>query len=404
MRVELGVYPATRPFRPLLNTPLPVVPNVLTAFVTGPDGEDIHCDALGRVKLRFPWDRSARADDSTSHWVPVLQDNTGESMGIPRVGWEVAVAFDGGDPNRPYVVGRVYNGADPVPEPLPAGRTKSALRSLSSPSREGVNEIWMEDAAGRELMSVQAQRDQHVNVGKDKTLRVGNVASSQVVGSQETAIGGNSSSSVGATQLAAVGGNQSVSVAGSRERSTDGTEENVVDGSRLLLVAGAHVRLIGGMDTVAAKSLLTELIGGAEVEGSIGANHAHADILHTLTVGGAVIEAAGAAKTETTTQGRKETVGGSFKTNASGNIDHTVGKRTTTAAGAYEVTAKELLLSSDKSLSISGSTVELYTPTITIKVGASTVVLDGTGVSIDSPKVSIVGSGATALNSAALND
>jgi hypothetical protein len=58
----------------------------MTGFVTGPAGEDVHTDEMGRVKVIFPWDRRQPADDRCSDWIPVLQDNTGHSVGVPRVG------------------------------------------------------------------------------------------------------------------------------------------------------------------------------------------------------------------------------------------------------------------------------------------------------------------------------
>ena len=53
------------PYRP--DAPAkPRVEGPQMAIVTGPAGEEIHCDAFGRVKVRFPWDRSGRADDTAS--------------------------------------------------------------------------------------------------------------------------------------------------------------------------------------------------------------------------------------------------------------------------------------------------------------------------------------------------
>ena len=76
----------------------PILSGPVTGIVTGPAGADIHCDSLGRVKVHFHWDRLLPYDDDCSHWVPVLQDNTGHSVAIPRIGWEVLVHFLEGDP------------------------------------------------------------------------------------------------------------------------------------------------------------------------------------------------------------------------------------------------------------------------------------------------------------------
>ena len=78
---------------------------------------------------------------------------------IPRIGQEVIVDFLGGDPDRPVVVGRVFTALQNAPYGLPANKTRSGFRSNSSPSNGGFSELMFEDAAGRELVRFQAERD-----------------------------------------------------------------------------------------------------------------------------------------------------------------------------------------------------------------------------------------------------
>ncbi|WEF33632.1 DUF2345 domain-containing protein [Pseudoduganella chitinolytica] len=98
-------------------------PRLQSALVVGPAGEEIHCDELGRIKVRFPCTRAedhdhaqgAGASDSErdSAWVRVASSWAGERWGalaLPRVGTEVIVDFLGGDPDKPIVVAQVYNG------------------------------------------------------------------------------------------------------------------------------------------------------------------------------------------------------------------------------------------------------------------------------------------------------
>jgi uncharacterized protein involved in type VI secretion and phage assembly len=66
------------------------------------------------VKVRFHWDREGKS----SVWIRVSQPYAGGSSAfwIPEVNDEVLVAFEQGDPNRPYVLGRLFNGEDRPPE------------------------------------------------------------------------------------------------------------------------------------------------------------------------------------------------------------------------------------------------------------------------------------------------
>jgi len=105
--------PATQPFRPPRVTPRPVVPGLQTAIVTGPPGELVYTDALGRVRVQFLWDRSGVMDETSSAWVRVAQ-SVG-TTGVPQVGDEVLVGFEQGDDRLPVVIGTLWNGAHPKP-------------------------------------------------------------------------------------------------------------------------------------------------------------------------------------------------------------------------------------------------------------------------------------------------
>ncbi|WP_278390266.1 type VI secretion system tip protein TssI/VgrG, partial [Stutzerimonas kunmingensis] len=62
-RNRFSATPWDSPFRPALRHPKPKVLGSQTAVVTGPAGEEIHCDEYGRVKVQFHWDREGQADD-----------------------------------------------------------------------------------------------------------------------------------------------------------------------------------------------------------------------------------------------------------------------------------------------------------------------------------------------------
>lgn len=124
-------------------TDLPQAP-MQSAIVVGPEGEEVHCDALGRVKIRFPCTRIAgQQHEQDSAWVRVASSWAGNWPGqagqcgaltLPRVGSEVLIAFLGGDPDKPIIVAQLYNQRGQPPAfnnvgELPENRYVSGIKS-----------------------------------------------------------------------------------------------------------------------------------------------------------------------------------------------------------------------------------------------------------------------------------
>jgi type VI secretion system secreted protein VgrG len=163
-------------YRPALNHPKPRVLGSQTAVVTGPKGEEIHCDPYGRVKVQFHWDREGKADDKTSCWLRVSSSWAGDRYGalvIPRIGMEVLVTFLEGDPDQPLITGCLYHKEHPVPYALPANKTRTVFKSMSSPGGAGYNELRIEDKKGAEQIFIHAQRDWDENIEHDQKIRIG---------------------------------------------------------------------------------------------------------------------------------------------------------------------------------------------------------------------------------------
>ena len=105
-------------------------------MVVGPPGEEIYVDDYSRVKVQFHWDRYGTSDADSSCWIRVSQPWAGGAFGglaIPRIGHEVVIDFLEGDPDRPLIIGRVYNG-NSMPIVTNAGREDNPARG----SRETV--------------------------------------------------------------------------------------------------------------------------------------------------------------------------------------------------------------------------------------------------------------------------
>ncbi|MDY0228188.1 MAG: type VI secretion system tip protein TssI/VgrG [Desulfomicrobium apsheronum] len=171
---QVRAIPNTTRFIPASNHPRTPIYGVQTAIVTGPDGEEIFPDQYGRVKVQFHWDREGRYDENTTCWIRASQGWAGGQFGtmaIPRIGQEVLVTFLEGDPDRPVITGRVYNSRNPVPYPLPANKTRTVFKSMSTPGPEGeprgFNELRIEDKKGQEEIYAHAEKDVNVYVKND---------------------------------------------------------------------------------------------------------------------------------------------------------------------------------------------------------------------------------------------
>jgi type VI secretion system secreted protein VgrG len=176
--IDVEAIDSRTQFRPPRVTPKPVVQGSQTATVVGKKGEEIDTDEFGRVKVQFHWDRHGRNDEQSSCRVRVAQVWAGQEWGamhIPRIGQEVIVSFLEGDPDRPIITGRVYNGEHKPPYKLPDNATQSGIRTRSTKggSAKTFNEIRFEDKKGEEKLHLHAEKDFSVDVENDATWRVG---------------------------------------------------------------------------------------------------------------------------------------------------------------------------------------------------------------------------------------
>ncbi len=193
------------PFEPLEQARKPRVSGVQSATVTGPPGADVHTDEHGRVTVQFPWDREAQRDEKSSPWVRVSQAWAGAAHGVhtvPRVGHEVLVAFHGGDPDQPVVVGRLHDAASPTTYALPENGKRT---SIVTSSALGPNEITFDDAPGQELFYMQAAGNLHKRVAKDELEHAHGNRHIHVDGDLTISAGARSSSSPARTSWSRAG-------------------------------------------------------------------------------------------------------------------------------------------------------------------------------------------------------
>ncbi len=284
--------PASVAFRPRRKTPLPRITGPQTAVVVGPSGEELYVDKFGRVKVQFHWDRYGEKNEKSSCWVRVSQHWAGKGWGTvyhPRIGQEVIVEFLEGNPDRPLITGRVYNGANPIPYTTP---TQSGIltRSSKEGTAENANELRFEDNKGSEEVYFHAEKDmnrvvenndnqqvgaaQSITVGAAKTVDVAKAHSETIGEDMGVTIGGNRAMSVAKDCSESIGGAQSTTVGKNLSETVGETRSVSVGKSNSLSVGKSDSKTVGAASSLeVGKSRSVSIADGLSV--SVGTNTNH---------------------------------------------------------------------------------------------------------------------------------
>ena len=298
--------PTSAVFRPARTTLKPVIDGVQTATVCGKAGEEVHTDKFGRVMVKFPWDRRSKADETSSCWIRVSQAWAGKRWGmmfIPRCGQEVLVAFLEGDPDRPIIVGRVYNGEAMPPYTLPTHKTRSTIKTNSSKGGKGYNEIRFEDKKGKEQIYIHAEmnqdvrvdndslewveRDRHMHVKRDQFEKVHENKHLEVLGDRMTKIGTNDNLTVDGELREKIGGNFSSQVGGDRVEKVGLNYKNEVTMTSALkalavkIEASTAIELKCGGSSIVLTPAAIFIMGGPLVNINCGAGPPVAPVMAT---------------------------------------------------------------------------------------------------------------------------
>jgi type VI secretion system secreted protein VgrG len=273
---------AAEPFRPARLTPRPVIQGPQTAVVVGPKGQEIYVDDFARVKVQFHWDRYGKRDENSSCWVRVSQPWAGKGFGgmnIPRIDQEVIVDFLEGDPDRPIINGRVYNGdnlpnasnagrdgkpGNSAPSGIPEAAMMTSFKSNSTPGGGGSNEITMNDAAGAEGLFIKAQKDEIHNVGHDREDTVGNNETRKVAVDRSREVGNNETVKIGVNRDKTVGADETENI-GANKKITVGANHTEQIGANMSLSVGANQSVnVGANKSESVAIASAENVGAAK--------------------------------------------------------------------------------------------------------------------------------------------
>ena len=284
-------------WRSLANTPRPVVKGPTTAFVSGPGSETIHTEQYGCVIVRFLWDQTQSEPQDKSCWVRVSQTGARGNIIIPRVGDEVIVDFLDGDPDRPLVVGSVFNSQYKPFYNLPEHKTRATWRSRLY-DKEGekknakdvktefdhkhVNEITFEDKGGKEKIFIFAQKDyvtqiehnetreigadRKTQIGHDEETKIDNDEKREVGNDSTTKIGNNATYDVKVNETRTIGSNLSEKVTADDSREIGGNSSVKISKDHTLKIDGAQDITVQKAITIESTISITLKVGSNKIE------------------------------------------------------------------------------------------------------------------------------------------
>ena len=270
--IEFTAIPDDMQFRAPIVTPRPAAKGPETAVVTGPKGEEIHVDEFGRIKVQFHWDRNGKLDDKSSCWLRVSQTGGLGNIITPRIGHEVLVDFINGNPDRPIVVGRVFNASHMPVYALPANKTRAVWRTKTykmdkglaiaeaiglDTGMPGANEFRFEDATGREELFIHAEKDLNTRVRHNETHHVGRNVEIKVGKSRQEEVGENETILIKQNRKEEVKGTETIKVVKDRDVKIDSNDTLKVK-KKIVIDAGDSIE-------ITAKNKITIKVGKTSI-------------------------------------------------------------------------------------------------------------------------------------------
>lgn len=237
--------PGDVPYRSQLTTTKPRIYGACVGLVVGDD--EISTNQNGQIRVQFFWDTMQQ-----SYWARVAQPWAGNQWGtqfIPRVGMEVLVEFEQGDPDYPVVVGCLYNGNNNFPYSLPGNKTQSGVRSNSSTGGGGYNELMFDDQKGSEQVRFHAQKDLDSVIENNETRTVNNNQTETIQNSRSITVTMNDTLTVNAGRSVTVATNDLLTV-GANRTTTVGANRTATVGAAETVVADAMVTIVCGASSI----------------------------------------------------------------------------------------------------------------------------------------------------------
>ncbi len=381
------------PFRPLRVSKEAKQAGLQMGFVVGPDGQEVHPDEHGRIRVQMHWDRLGPGNEKGGTWCRVAQRGTPGSMLLPRMGWNVATFNEEGGVDAPSLICRIHDADHPPEYSLPANKTRVVYKTATTPGGGPFNEIYFEDNAGAEEMFIHASKDMNMRtlnrkteVVKNDSLRVvgnENVIHTdadmvdRVLENQTVTVAGNEELTVQGRHSKTVNQNETRNIAGSRSLKVGDSYVTSVDGNRNLDVGAAMLDLTLGNVTTTGNHTLA-MVGGAIVRVGVGNMSEDTAKVAIQAVGGAKVEIAKENRPTDVGVAMKEIVGGAMILKSNGRyLDNADTTASWTVLGPLDADAPKVRIEAEQK--------------ITIRCGGSKLVIDGEQIKIEAESLDLSG-------------
>ena len=210
-------------------------------------------DGLGRVKVQFPW----QAPHQVSPWLRIVSPHAGGDKGfhfIPEKGEEVLIGFEGGNAEKPYVLGSMYHGAGKSGH----GDEQNNIKSLKTRSghtielndTNGEEKIKIHDNGGSIIIFDTQAKSLFINAAENIELTAKNIKMVAEENIEMQAQGNINTASVGDTTFLSEG-NTSLQAKGDTEISSNAsitiaaTTENKITGQNVAVEGQTGAKLKG---------------------------------------------------------------------------------------------------------------------------------------------------------------
>ena len=346
-RNSIECQPADRVFRSSRITPKPSINGIQTAIISGPAGEEIYPDEYGRVKVQFHWDRYGKRDENSSCWMRVSQVHAGPGFGgidLPRIGEEVVVSFLEGDPDRPLITGRVYHAENMPPFGLPAGKTRSGLKSKTYKGG-GYNELSLDDTPGNEQIRIHGQYNMDTVIENDETHTIHNNRTKAVDVDETMTIGSNQKLDVGVNKDVTVGINHSESIGVNQSINVGVNQSSNIGASQSISVGSMKNETVGMMSNEMVGIMKTTNVGA----------------VYSIISGFAMNTAVGLVSAEQVGMKKSTIVGVDYKISAGSKFEIVCGasKLTMESGGKVTIQGTEFLFAASGNVKVKGAIIDL---------------------------------------------